>query len=262
MVRWINTSVVLLIGSTVYLSCSKECGCDPEKEATLVDYTTTVETDEFKVCLSSDTAATKDGVFYYTTPFGYEIYDCKGKGNIKIKNTSLDNLYNTVLFVNNGTLFVNHHKSKTVNKKYCSNSASAQCGFWVRHKEMYYKNGTIDTVSEIHYPHVTQETIALYKQNFEAALAKATSDKNFIEDPNSMRGFDYYGHAEDLFVGALNGDRTCEDTFRNYRALTKNVVAKNVYSPYRESFNETEDREFFLTTIDILNEAKEFKATY
>jgi hypothetical protein len=257
--RWINACRAILIGSTICGSCSTNCGCDEEHEATLVDYTTTVETDQFKVCLSSDTSATKDGVFYYTNPSGYEIYNCKGPGNIKIKNPVLDDGYSTVLFVDKGTLFINHHKSRTVSKKYCANAVNTQCDFWVRYKEMYNKNGSVDTVSEIHYPHITRETAQSYIENFESALSKASTDKNFAENAVSMKGFDYYGHAEDLFVAALNGDRAAEDKFRNYRALTNDLVAKKIYSPYREEFNEGEDQDFFKSATDVLDEANEYK---
>jgi hypothetical protein len=259
--RWSCSLPIILAYGLISASCSSGCDC-PAAEAVLVDYTRSTENDQFKVCFLTDSSARKDGVFYYTSPLGYEIYDCSREGNIKVNNSSLDSGYTTTLFVNNGTLFINHHKSRPFNKKYCAVNSKFLCAFWITYNEMYHKSGAIDSTRELRYPRLSPITTKSQLEKFEAALKKAKTDKNFEEDPETMKGYDYYGHAEDLLAGALNGDAESEEKFRNYRALTKDIISKKMYSLYSEEFNVVADRDFFLVGNDILNEANEYKLKY
>jgi hypothetical protein len=259
---WQYKFCLLLGGAAGLASCSSTCGCDEDRQAILFDYTTTTENDQFKVCFASDTSAKKDGVFYYTTPPAFDVFDCAGKGNITVANPALDSTFTTVLFINNGALYVNHHKTKTFSKKYCGGDVNTPCEFWVRYKQTYLKNGTIDTVSELHYPKLSKATMASYKEAFNRAFDKAMTDSTFAEDIEHMEGFDYYGHAEDLLVNALNGDEESEKTFRNYRTMTKGMAATRVYSVYSNVFNEQADNDFFSSALDVLAEAREYKTRH
>jgi hypothetical protein len=261
MCRWNYSLIIIVVYGIISVNCSSDCEC-PSAEAVLVDYTRATENEQFKVCFSSDSAARKDGVFYYTTPSAYDIYDCSGRGNIKVNNPSLDSGYTTMVFVNNGALFVNHHKSHSFNKKYCPVDSKFLCAFWITFNETYHLDGTVDSTRELRYPKLPQLTIKNYLDKFDIALAKATKDKNFEEDPDKLEGFDYYGHAEDLLVNALNGDAESEMKFRNYRSLTKGIISKKIYSLYSEEFNAVADRDFFSAGNDILDEASEYKLKF
>jgi hypothetical protein len=261
MCRWNCPFIIIVFYGIISANCSSRCDC-PSATADLVDYTRATENEQFKVCFSSDSAARKDGVFYYTTPSAYDIYDCSGRGNIKVNNPTLDSGYNTMVFVDNGALFVNHHKSRSFNKKYCQVDSKFLCAFWITYNETYYQNGTVDSTHELRYPKLSPLTIKSYLDKFAIALAKAKKEKNFEEDPGRMEGFDYYGHAENLLIAALNGDAESEEKFRNYRSLTKDIVSRKIYSVYSEEFDVAADRDFFFDGNDILDEANEYKLKY
>jgi hypothetical protein len=261
MCRWICWLSVIFVFGVSSFRCSFQCDC-PSAEAVLIDYSLSTEVDEFKVCFPNDSSARKDGVFYYTTPSEYQVYDCSGRGSVKVTNALLDSGYTTTIFANNGALFVNHHKTRSFSKKYCPVDSKFVCAFWITYRETYYRDGRIDTTTELRYPKISRLAIKSYVDKFDAALANAKTDKNFAEQIEGMDGFDYYGHADDLLVGALNGDTESEERFRSYNSLTKDIISKKIYSAYSSEFNDAADREFFTAGNHILDEAKGYRSKY
>jgi hypothetical protein len=251
--------LIMLLGSCTLLQCTDTCECGSWEDGKLVDYSLSEANEQFKVCFQSESFK-RDGVFFYTDPAHYRAYDCRKKTELENEIRAVDKSYHTIVYVDNGSLHITHRKTGSFSGRYCGKSSSLSCDFVISYENRYHKNGKTDSVYTIIYPRVTKATVQSYLEKFDEALKEATTNKNFMENPDRMKGFDYYGHAEDLLVGALNGDKLAEQKFRDYDDLTEEIVSRKVYSAYDDDqFNAQRDREFFKNGIDLIEETKAFK---
>jgi hypothetical protein len=244
----------------VLVQCRDTCDCGSWEEGQLLDYTLSESSEQFKVCFRNAKSFKKDGVFFYTNPSDYQLSDCRRKIKIENEVPAVNDSYHTIIYVDNRTLHVTHRKTGSFNGRYCGKSSGLSCDFVISYENLYHNNGTTDSVYTMVYPRVTKATIQRYLKNFDTALKNALKNKDFNEDPETMKGFDYYGHAEDLLIGALNGDKIAEEKFRDYDDLTEDIVSRKVYSTYDDDrFDEQRNKEFFAEGIALIEETAAFK---